>query len=99
MSAATGWAITGVAIVVTCWVIPAVAMRMLVPSLEASAPRVENYRGRQVFLGLGIVWIFWIGGLVLLLIALGVEQTLVPAGESSAALMSSIPSTSSWTAA
>jgi hypothetical protein len=78
-----------VAIVVTCWVIPAVAMRMLVPSLEASAPRVENYRGRQVFLGLGIVWIFWIGGLVLLLIALGVEQTLVPAGESSAALMSS----------
>ncbi len=41
------------------WLVPALGVRMLVPSLEASAWVVPNYRGRKVFLGLGIVWVFW----------------------------------------
>lgn len=38
--------------------VPWLVMRLLVPSLE-SGRRVENYRGRPVFAGLGIVWLVW----------------------------------------
>jgi hypothetical protein len=62
-------------------------MRMLVPSLERG-PRVENYHGEQVFLGLGIVWVFWIGGLVLLLLGIFVEDALSVMPESVGAVMS-----------
>lgn len=41
-------------------VIPWGFMRMLAPSLSGSASR-ENYRGRSVFLGLGVVWLVWAG--------------------------------------
>ncbi len=47
------------------WAIPAVGMRLLVPSLESSSWVVSNYRGRRVFLGLGAVWAFWALGLAL----------------------------------
>lgn len=40
--------------------VPWVFVRALVPSLEAG-PKLTNYRGRQVFLGLGIVWLVWAG--------------------------------------
>lgn len=40
--------------------IPWLFMRMLVPSL-AEGRITENYRGRQVFLGLGTVWLVWSG--------------------------------------
>jgi len=51
------------------WGIPALGMRMLVPSLESSGRLTPNYRGRMVFVGLGLVWIFWSFGTLLLLAA------------------------------
>lgn len=41
------------------WAIPALAMRALAPSLEASPLSGTNFRGRPVFLGLGLVWAVW----------------------------------------
>ncbi len=61
VSAWTAWGLVAAATLVVCWLVPWLAMRMLVPSLE-SGPRVKNYRGVPVFPGLGIVWVFWIGG-------------------------------------
>jgi hypothetical protein len=39
--------------------VPWVGMRMLASSLLESGRTVRNYRGREVSLGLGIVWVFW----------------------------------------
>lgn len=44
--------------------VPWVGMRMLAPSL-AEGRVVENYRGRRVFLGLGVVWLLWAGAAIL----------------------------------
>ncbi len=44
--------------------VPYVGMRMLVPSLESS-PTHPNYRGRPVFLGLGVAWLLWAGAAIL----------------------------------
>jgi hypothetical protein len=60
-----------------CVVIPVVVMAMLSASLERTAPHVANYRGVQVYNGLGIVWFvwlvsYWVGAH--LLVALGVGQ-------------------------
>lgn len=41
-------------------IVPAAFMRLLVPSLERGR-RVANYRGREVFPGLGVVWLVWAG--------------------------------------
>lgn len=41
------------------WLVPALAMRGLAPSLAVSPFVVENYRGRRVFLGLGLAWVVW----------------------------------------
>jgi len=66
-----------VAVVVGAWGIPAVGMRMLVPSLETSARTDLNYRGRPVFLGLGIVWVFWaIGVYAFAFVTVGVLEPL-----------------------
>jgi UDP-GlcNAc:undecaprenyl-phosphate GlcNAc-1-phosphate transferase len=46
-------------VVLLCVAAPIAIMRLLVPRLEETAPRVSNYRGRKVFLGLGIVWTIW----------------------------------------
>ena len=45
---------------VGCVVVPTLFMKMLVPSLERGRS-VLNFRGREVFPGLGIVWIIWAG--------------------------------------
>ncbi len=45
--------------VLAAWALPALGMRMLMPSLESSARRVRNYRGVEVSTGLGIVWVLW----------------------------------------
>lgn len=50
------------AILVAAVLVPWIGMRMLVPSLAVSDRTVRNYRGRQVPLGLGIVWVFWAAG-------------------------------------
>lgn len=44
--------------------VPYLGMRMLVPSLESS-PTHPNYRGRPVFLGLGVAWLLWAGAAIL----------------------------------
>jgi hypothetical protein len=54
-------------------VIPVLVMASFVPSLERSAPKQDNYRGRPVFVGLGAVWFvwlisFWIGAHILALL-------------------------------
>ncbi|HET6497823.1 MAG TPA: hypothetical protein VFH17_02040 [Coriobacteriia bacterium] len=46
-------AMTGVAVLA-----PWAGMRVLLPSLQAG-PAVRNYRGAEVSLGLGVVWVFW----------------------------------------
>lgn len=55
-------AVTALAVVAIPWV----GLRMLTPALEAGAPRVANYRGAQVWTGLGLVWLLWAIGFVLL---------------------------------
>jgi len=55
---ATALVSSAVAIVVG-WVLPALAMMMLVPSLQSSPRKVRNYRGAEVPTGLGIVWMVW----------------------------------------
>ena len=41
--------------------VPWIGMRMFTPSLAASPSRM-NFRGREVHLGLGVVWVLWAGG-------------------------------------
>lgn len=64
-----GWLVTAFASVVLAavvgWVVPAWALRALLPSLEASGRVEANYRGRRVTTGLGVVWLVWAAGLVL----------------------------------
>jgi hypothetical protein len=49
------------------WWVPRVGIRMLAESLAASpVAQRTNYRGQTVFIGLGIVWVFWVAGMVVL---------------------------------
>ena len=48
-------------------VIPFIVMTMLVPSLQAKAPKTHNFRGREVFNGLGVVWFIWLASIYLAL--------------------------------
>lgn len=45
---------------VLCVGVPVAFMRMLVPALEHRRG-VANYRGTEVFAGLGVVWVIWAG--------------------------------------
>ncbi|MDY0088342.1 MAG: hypothetical protein RBS78_07345 [Coriobacteriia bacterium] len=53
------WAMGLAAVFIAAVVVPWVGMRMLAPSLAHSGRTVRNYRGVQVPLGLGTVWVFW----------------------------------------
>jgi hypothetical protein len=59
MTPVAAYAIAVGAAVVAAWLVPALAMRALAPSLAASELVVENYRGSRVYLGLGVVWVVW----------------------------------------
>ncbi|MGB4580822.1 MAG: hypothetical protein WBI91_02985 [Coriobacteriia bacterium] len=59
MTPVIAYAIAIVSAVFAGWAVPALAMRMLAPSLGASRLATSNYRGRSVFLGLGLVWAVW----------------------------------------
>lgn len=59
MTRVTAYAIALAAAALAGWVVPALTMRALAPSLEASPLASENFRGRRVFLGLGLVWVVW----------------------------------------
>ena len=59
---AGGWIAAGLVLGLVLGLgIPWLGMRMFVPSL-ASSPMRANYRGREVHLGLGVVWVLWAGG-------------------------------------
>lgn len=64
------WAVTALASValaaVVGWVVPAWAMRALLPAFEASGRVVANHRGRRVTTGLGVVWLVWAAGLMVM---------------------------------
>ncbi len=66
------------AVVLGAWVIPTFGMRLLAPSLESSARTSSNYRGRPVFLGLGIVWVFWTIGISVFSLVTDRSQGLQP---------------------
>lgn len=53
-------------VLVTTVLLPWVGMRLLRESLSASESAVSNYRGAEVPLGLGLVWVFWGAGIALL---------------------------------
>lgn len=41
---------------------PILVARMAAPRLARTAPRISNYRGQKVYLGLGIMWAVWMIG-------------------------------------
>jgi hypothetical protein len=47
------------AVLLAAVAVPWAGMRMLKPSLAEVGRTVRNYRGRDVPLGLGLVWVFW----------------------------------------
>ncbi|MRS12526.1 MAG: hypothetical protein EG823_05565 [Actinobacteria bacterium] len=72
MTPLAAYAVAGGVAVVAGWAVPHLAMRGLASTLESSRLRARNYRGTEVFLGLGIVWAVWA-------VALLVAGTLVEA--------------------
>lgn len=60
------WAVAAVLGLVLGIGVPAVGMAMLAPQL-AESPKAQavNYRGRQVFYGLGVVWLLWAGSAII----------------------------------
>lgn len=44
--------------------VPWLGIRMLVPTLDEGR-KVTNYRGREVFLGLGVAWLLWAGAAII----------------------------------
>lgn len=62
---------TIVIIAITTLIVPALVMELLAPELERRAPRQKNYRGKEVWHGLGIAWALWILGVWVGGIALG----------------------------
>ena len=72
--------------------LPILGMRMLVPVLAAPERMHPNYRGKQVFLGLGVVWIIWALGVALL-------QWMLPAlSFTSAGLVPAVLGSAAWLA-
>lgn len=54
------WHVVGMlAVLVAAVAVPWAGMRMLRRSLAEGSRIVRNYRGREVPLGLGLVWVFW----------------------------------------
>lgn len=68
------------AAIIAGWLVPALAMRALAPSLESSPLVTANFRGRKVFLGLGLVWAVWA---VSLLVASAVFDVVLLLGDAS----------------
>lgn len=61
--------------------VPLFAMAALVPALEAGGATMRNFRGKEVVLGLGVVWIVWATSVALgrrLMLALAGFDPFVP---------------------
>ena len=81
MSATSSEVVTMLAVVLGALVVPWLAMRMIVPTLERSASLgVRNYRGRMVASGLGRVWVVWCVGMLGVGRLLDVLDSALPAG-------------------
>jgi UDP-GlcNAc:undecaprenyl-phosphate GlcNAc-1-phosphate transferase len=63
-------------VMLATWIVPAVSVAALAPLLGRSSWVRPNYRGRAVFLGLGVVWAPWTLGVLLLPLAASVSQPL-----------------------
>ena len=74
------WVAMLVLIAATTWVGPALVIRALVPVMEDGRRGVENYRGRPVFLGLGIVWIVWAAGTRVALAVMHIADSIAGSG-------------------
>jgi hypothetical protein len=70
-AAVVGALLSLVAAIAVGWVVPAIAMRMLMPAFASSERKVRNYRGVEVSAGLGTVWLVW--ALLVLLVAVKVD--------------------------
>ncbi|HSK47340.1 MAG TPA: hypothetical protein VLA05_04950 [Coriobacteriia bacterium] len=57
--------------------LPYLGMRMLVPSLSKGRT-AENYRGRQVFAGLGVAWLLWAGAAIVGGVIAAEESSILP---------------------
>ncbi len=63
------------------WALPALGMRALMPALERSRLSVPNYRGREVPVALGLVWVLWAVGLWTMTVVIdGLESVLAMTG-------------------
>lgn len=76
MIAVVAYGIAAVACVIGGWLVPAVAMRALTPSLHGTRLAGTNYRGRDVYLGLGLVWIVWAISLMVVSTAFDMVRSL-----------------------
>ncbi|MBN2248363.1 MAG: hypothetical protein JW733_06650 [Coriobacteriia bacterium] len=59
MSAVVAYGTAVAVCVFAGWLVPAAVMRGLALSLRGTRLSATNYRGRDVYLGLGLVWIVW----------------------------------------
>lgn len=66
MSPTAGRALALALVALASWGIPWLGMRAIVPALSTGGRMHPNYRGRPVFLGLGVVWVLWVLGITLL---------------------------------
>jgi hypothetical protein len=69
------------------WLVPAWAMKRLVPALESGGKSVTNFRGRSVAQGLGIAW---------LVLAAGVAALQAIVNYVATAYVAPVPSAESW---
>lgn len=76
MNESVAYAVAAAACLTAGWFVPALAMRALAPALGASRLEATNYRGRRVFLGLGLVWVVWVISLMVASTAFDVVRAL-----------------------
>lgn len=84
----TSWITLAVSTVLAAlagWVVPAWAMKHAVPTLESSRTTLANYRGKNVTLGLGIVWLVWAVGIEVVNLAVGVLAISSPEAQGGSA--------------
>ncbi len=77
MSAATAYLAAVAAALVAGLLVPASVMRALSPSLEGTRLSATNYRGRTVYLGLGLVWVVWAVSLMVMSTAFDMVAALM----------------------
>ncbi len=76
MNESVAYAVAAAACLTAGWFVPALAMRALAPALGSSLLEATNYRGRRVFLGLGLVWVVWVISLMVASTAFDVVRAL-----------------------